>query len=145
MLGVSASKRCFRTKNLVYGWQNCRLAYALQFRHRYAGIPGFRTALRRILRCRQLDQIGPLPVHRAEAEVFRLNVAGVPGWVVAGIEVAYGAEQHVLVRYGGVSDMRDAAGENSQVYIDFHSKDRSSSNERAVAAAKQMPLAPCKV
>ena len=77
-------------------------------------------------------------------EIFRLKLSGVLGWVLPGIDVSYGALDHVLVRYDGVSDLRDPSGNNFQTEILFHSSDRHPANAELVAAARKAPIAACK-
>jgi hypothetical protein len=77
------------------------------------------------------------------AEVFSLNLTGFLGWVVPGIDVTYDAAQHVLVRYEGISDLRDARGDNLKVTIVFHLSDRRPSSAQAFAKAEQASIAPC--
>jgi hypothetical protein len=79
----------------------------------------------------------------APAEVFRLKLAGVLGWLMSPIEVSYDAGKHVLVRYDGLSDLRDAAGDNIPVQIIFRASDRISSDAAAMSMAREAPLAPC--
>ena len=76
-------------------------------------------------------------------EVFRLKLAGVLGWVLPGIDVSYSADDPVLVRYEGLSDLRDAAGNNYPASITFHSIDRRLATEQEGVGARQAVLAPC--
>jgi hypothetical protein len=76
-------------------------------------------------------------------EVFRLKLAGFLGWLMSPIEVSYDAGQHVLLRYDGLSDLRDAAGTNIPVQIIFRPSDRNPSDAAAMSMARQAPLAPC--
>jgi hypothetical protein len=78
------------------------------------------------------------------AEVFRLKLTGVLGMVVPGIEVAYDTAQHVLLRFEGISDLRDAAGDNLQASIVFRPGDRRPASAQAFAAAEQANIAPCR-
>jgi hypothetical protein len=87
------------------------------------------------LRAEQLDGI-PM-------EVFRLKLAGALGWVLPGIEVSYSAEGHILMRYTGLSDLRDAAGNNLPASITFHSIDRRLGTEQESETARQAVLAAC--
>ena len=76
-------------------------------------------------------------------EVFRMKLSGILGWFFSGIDVAYDADDHTLVRYQGLSDLRDASGDNLQADIVFHANDRKPSTAQAMAAAQAAPLAPC--
>ncbi len=84
------------------------------------------------------DHLGGVPV-----EVFRLRLAGVAGWLVPGIEVSYSAKDHVLMRYVGLSDLRDGNGENMKVDISFDPKDRKVAGQEALDAALHARLSPC--
>ena len=77
-------------------------------------------------------------------EVFRLKLQGIVGWIAPSIDVSYSERDHVLVRYEGMSDLRDKAGENLRVDITFRLSDRKPSDAGAVAAALRAPLLPCR-
>ena len=77
-------------------------------------------------------------------EVFRMKLSGVLGLLFAGIEVSYDSAEHRLVRYEGMTDVRDAAGENMQANIEFHIGDRRPTSREAMAAAQAAPLASCR-
>ena len=76
-------------------------------------------------------------------EVFRLKLAGVLGWVLPGIDVSYSADDPVLMRYEGLSDLRDARGNNFPVSITFHTPDRRLGTEQESLTARQAVLAAC--
>jgi hypothetical protein len=76
-------------------------------------------------------------------EVFRLKLAGALGWLMSPIEVSYDAGEHVLLHYDGLSDLRDAAGNNFPVQIIFRAGDRVPSDAAAMSMARQAPLTPC--
>ena len=78
------------------------------------------------------------------AEVFRLKLAGALGFVVRSIDVTYGSADHVLLRYDGVSDLRDRTGANYTPLINFPPADRSQGDAQRMAAARQAPLASCR-
>ena len=84
------------------------------------------------------DQVDGVPV-----EVFHLKVAGVIGWVAPSIDVYYGAQDRVLIRYVGLSDLRNASKDNYQANILFPPSERKPTDEQALAAARQARLAPC--
>jgi hypothetical protein len=77
-------------------------------------------------------------------EVFRLKVQGIVGWIAPSIDVSYSENDHVLVRYQGMSDLRDKAGENLRADIRFRPRDRKPSDAGAAAAAKSAPLVACR-
>jgi len=76
-------------------------------------------------------------------EVFRMKLSGVLGLVWPGIEVAYDAAEHILVHYEGLSDLRDASGDNLQASIVFHAGERKPTSAQAISAAEAAALAPC--
>ena len=78
------------------------------------------------------------------AEVFRMNLTGLLGIVLPGIDVTYDAVQHVLVRYEGISDIRDKAGDNLQASIVFHLSERRGASADVFAAAEQATIKPCR-
>jgi hypothetical protein len=77
-------------------------------------------------------------------EVFRLKLSGMWGWVLPSIDVSYGAADHILLHYDGLSDLRDASNDNYQVVIEFHSNDRQASSADAMQSARAVRLAPCR-
>ncbi|MCU0760951.1 MAG: hypothetical protein MUF07_17370 [Steroidobacteraceae bacterium] len=63
-------------------------------------------------------------IEGAAASVIRLNLSGVLGWFLPYIEVSYRKADQVLMRYKGITNIRDAAGDNLVAQIDFPSKER---------------------
>jgi hypothetical protein len=84
------------------------------------------------------DQIDGVPV-----QVFRLKLSGILGWFLPGIDTYYGAQDHRLMHYVGLSDLRDTAGDNFKVDIQFDPKDRKPASNDDVEKARAAPLAPC--
>jgi hypothetical protein len=76
-------------------------------------------------------------------EVFRLRLAGALGRLMSPFEVSYDAGERVLLHYDGLSDLRDAAGNNIPAQIVFRPSDRIPSDPAAMSMAQQAPLAPC--
>jgi hypothetical protein len=77
-------------------------------------------------------------------EVFRLKVQGLVGWIAPSIDVSYSENEHVLLRYEGMSDLRDKAGENLRADIRFRPRDRKPSDAGAAAAAMNAALVACR-
>jgi hypothetical protein len=77
-------------------------------------------------------------------EVFRLKLSSIFGWVLPGIDVYYDAKDHLLVRYVGLSDLRNPAHDNYRTEIIFRRGDRHSSGAHEVDDARQARLMPCK-
>ena len=78
------------------------------------------------------------------AEVFRLHLAGALGFIVPSIDVAYDSTDHVLLRYDGVSDLRDRSGNNFKSLISFPPEERTPGDAQRMSAAREAPLAPCR-
>jgi hypothetical protein len=78
------------------------------------------------------------------AEVFRLRLTGALSWIVKPIDVTYGSANRELLRYDGVSDLRDASGKNLEALINFDARDRTESDAQSLSAAEQAALAPCR-
>ena len=78
------------------------------------------------------------------AEVFRLRLGGIWGWFLPGIDVYYSAADHVLVRYVGLSDLRDASGDNFKTEILFPPQERTAAAEQNMRDAEQARLAACR-
>ncbi|GAC1302643.1 MAG: hypothetical protein NVSMB10_03820 [Steroidobacteraceae bacterium] len=85
------------------------------------------------------DRLGGTPV-----DVFRLQLAGMFGWFLPGIDVYYGARDRVLLRYVGLSDLRDPAGNNMKVNVLFDPKDRKPAQKTDLAAALAATIEPCR-
>jgi hypothetical protein len=85
------------------------------------------------------DRVGDTP-----SEVFRLRLSGFWGWFLRGIDVYYSSADHVLVRYDGLSDLRDAAGDPFRTEIAFPPDARRAASDVELTAARQVPLRPCR-
>lgn len=77
------------------------------------------------------------------AETFRLKLGGVLGWLLPGIDMAYDTANRTLLSYDGLSNLRDQAGDNFQVHIDFPEEGREASNAAAAERARDAPLSAC--
>lgn len=73
------------------------------------------------------------------ASVFRLSVAGPLGWFLSDIDVSYRRSDRRLLRYRGITNIRDGAGAMISAQIDFPDAERS---DAAVdlAALRAAPL-----
>jgi hypothetical protein len=63
-------------------------------------------------------------IEGAAASVIRLNLSGVLGWFLPYIEVSYRKSDRVLMRYKGLTNIRDAEGDNLVAQIDFPARER---------------------
>lgn len=77
-------------------------------------------------------------------EVFRLGLSGILGWFLPGIDVYYRSSDHLLLRFDGISDLHDAAGNNFKTTIDFPIEERKAANAQAMLEARQSPIQPCR-
>jgi len=87
----------------------------------------------------KVRKVSEATIEGEAANVFRLSVAGPLGWLLSDIDVSYRKRDRQLMRYRGITNIRDASGEMLQAQIDFPSADRS---DAAVdlAALRAMPL-----
>jgi hypothetical protein len=74
--------------------------------------------------------------------VIRLNLSGVIGWFLPYIEVSYRKSDQVLVRYEGLTNIRDAEGANLVARIEFPMKERRTlpAGGAALEAQRAVPL-----
>jgi hypothetical protein len=76
-------------------------------------------------------------------EVFRLRPSGFWGVLLRGVDVYYSRDEHLLVGYDGLSDLRDAAGEPFRAEIKFPPGARTAGTAQDLLALRQAPLHPC--
>jgi hypothetical protein len=81
-----------------------------------------------------------ISVDGAPASVIRLSVAGPLGWFLSDIDVTYRDSDRRLLRYRGVTNIRDAAGKMLTARIDFPDDLRRDSAPDA-SQLRAMPLA----
>lgn len=79
-------------------------------------------------------------IEGAAASVIRLNLSGVLGWFLPYIEVSYRKSDRVLMRYKGLTNIRDAEGDNIVAQIDFPSRERQTVPAVDLAAQKAQRL-----
>jgi len=75
-------------------------------------------------------------IEGSAASVIRLNLSGVLGWFVPFIEVSYGKNDRLLHRYSGLTNIRDADGNNVAAVIDFPQAERRTLAAGAAGAAE---------
>jgi hypothetical protein len=90
-----------------------------------------------------VEHLRPTQIDGQPAEVFRMQLDGVFGWVAPGIDVAYDAADHWLLRYEGLSNLRDGSGNNFQVQVAFKPTDRKAGTAAADRVLRETHLAPC--
>lgn len=67
----------------------------------------------------KVSMIDQAQIDGKAARTFRLALGGVLGLVVSGIDVSYDATSRTILRFSGLSNVRDPEGENYVVRIDF--------------------------
>jgi hypothetical protein len=87
----------------------------------------------------KVRKVSEATIEGEAANVFRLSVAGPLGWLLSDIDVSYRKRDRRLMRYRGITNIRDAAGEMLEAQIDFPSADRSDSAVD-LAALRTLPL-----
>jgi hypothetical protein len=87
----------------------------------------------------RVRKTGETTIDGQAANVFRLSVAGPLGWLLPDIDVSYRRNDRRLLRYRGITNLRDRTGDMISARIDFSDADR---NEAAVdlAALRTQPL-----
>ena len=79
-------------------------------------------------------------IEGATASVIRLNLSGVLGWFLPYIEVSYRKSDRVLMRYKGLTNVRDTEGSNLVAQIDFPARERQTVPAVDLAAQKAVKL-----
>lgn len=74
------------------------------------------------------------------ASVIRLNLSGVLSWFTPFIEVSYRQSDQVLMRYEGLTNIRNADGQLLEAVIDFPSSERRVVPQVDVRAPRSEPL-----
>jgi hypothetical protein len=87
----------------------------------------------------KISKHGDAVIEGAPASVIRLNLSGFLGWFLPYIDATYRKSDRALMRYQGLTNMRDAAGDNMTALIDFPAAER---REQAIdlAALRAVPL-----
>lgn len=82
------------------------------------------------------------PVEGTPSSVIRLNLSGVIGWFLPYIEVSYRKSDQVLMRYEGLTNIRDQDGENMVSLIEFPGRERRTlaAGGAALETQKAIPL-----
>lgn len=79
-------------------------------------------------------------VEGAAASVIRLNLSGVFGWFLPYIEVSYRRSDRVLLRYEGLTNIRDAGGDNMVAVIRFPPAERRAADAVDLTRLRAEPL-----
>ncbi len=73
----------------------------------------------------RVRKAGETTIDGRPASVFRLSVASPLGWFLPDIDVSYRRQDQRLLRYRGVTNLRDGAGDMISAQIDFSDDDRT--------------------
>ncbi len=87
----------------------------------------------------KISKHGDAVIEGAPASVVRLNLSGLLGWFLPYIDATYRKSDRALMRYQGLTNLRDAAGDNLTAVIDFPAAER---REQAIdlTALRAVPL-----
>jgi hypothetical protein len=90
----------------------------------------------------RIRKTAEVPIEGEAASVIRLSLAGPLGWFLPDIDVSYRKRDRRLMRYRGLTNIRDAGGVLLAAQIDFP---ESAQNASAVnlAALRALPLSRC--
>jgi len=89
----------------------------------------------------KLNHLRSEPYAGVDAEVFRLSVSGIVGWLVSGIDVWYSAQDRQLLRFDGLSNIRNPDGDNYKARIEFPTEARKPQVDGEMfKAATEVPL-----
>jgi len=92
-----------------------------------------------------IRRVGESRVDGEPAWIFRLRLGGVIGWLAPHIDVSYGQQSRRLLRFEGLSNVRDDAGDKQvTARIDFPQPSRSA-DDGEWAAAMKTRLAACAI
>jgi hypothetical protein len=72
----------------------------------------------------KVRKVAEATIEGEPAEVFRLSVAGPLGWFLSAIDVSYRKRDRRLMRYRGITDIRDRSGDLIEAQIDFPAADQ---------------------
>jgi hypothetical protein len=87
----------------------------------------------------RISKHGESIVEGAPVSVIRLNLSGFLGWFLPYIEVQYRKSDRVLMRYKGLTNVRDDRGDNHTAQIDFPARERQSATVD-LARLRAVPL-----
>jgi len=92
----------------------------------------------------KLRKLSSTMVAGVPAQVFRLKVSGLLGLVAPQIDVAYARESKRLLRFEGVTNLRDVDGDQWTARIAFADRAAQPADDAQWAAALAAPLRLCK-
>ncbi|MBP6597358.1 MAG: hypothetical protein KA196_07565 [Arenimonas sp.] len=90
-------------------------------------------------------RVGSLELGGEPAELFRLRLGGLLGWIAPHIDVAYGRDSRRLLRFEGLSNLREDDGDSQLVArIEFPTP-ATATNEAQWRDFAREPLSACRV
>jgi hypothetical protein len=92
----------------------------------------------------RVRKLGEAKIGDDIVSVIRLSLAGPLGWFVPDIEVSYRKSDRRLVRYRGVTNIRDASGRLIEAQIDFPDAGRRAGGVDLAALRAQQLVASCR-
>lgn len=90
----------------------------------------------------RVRKVGEAIIEGEAASVIRLSLAGPLGWFLPDIDVSYRKRDRLLMRYRGLTNIRDAGGELLKAQIDFPADLRLESGVN-LGALRATPLVAC--
>jgi len=88
----------------------------------------------------KVKKVGETRIDGEPASVIQLNLSGVLGWFLSNIEVSYRQRDRALMRYAGVTNVRDLDSQNVVALIDFPAAERRLTGPLDFAALASQPL-----
>ena len=88
----------------------------------------------------KIKKIGETKIDDEPASIIQLNLSGVLGWFLPDIEVSYRQRDRALMRYAGVTNVRDLESRNVVARIDFPASERRLTDPLDFEALRKEPL-----
>lgn len=88
----------------------------------------------------KIKKVGETRIDNEPASIIQLNLSGVLGWFLPNIEVSYRQRDRALMRYAGVTNVRDLQSRNVVARIDFPATERRLTDPLDFDALRQQPL-----
>ena len=92
----------------------------------------------------RIRKVAEVNIDGESASVIRLSLAGALGWFLPDIDVSYRKRDRRLMRYSGLTNIRDAGGELLKAQIDFPESAQSSSAGSLPSPLAQPLIANCR-
>jgi hypothetical protein len=92
----------------------------------------------------QLNRTGSTQIQGEKAQTFRLKLGGLLGWLAPHIDVAYATDDQRLLRFTGLSNLRDDRGD-SQLNTQIEFISQKNVETTSLQAAREVKLRQCSV